>query len=90
MLIIIESQWEYVNVGAVSPSVGLTIFEVKFGEACVCVYMTHIYVIICIYGEKELKYSKRRVLVGSRCRLHGYLFHLQLSEMLRQMFTCRS
>lgn len=31
-----------------------------------------------VYGEKVLKHRKRRVLLRSRCRLHGYMLFLQL------------
>ena len=53
MLIIIESQWEYVRDGGVSPSVGLTIFKVKiWGNMCVCIYDTHICYNMYIWRER--------------------------------------
>ena len=54
----------------------------------VCVCIKHLYM-LHVYGEKVLKHSKRRVLLGSRCRLHGYMLFLQLSGKLRQVFPCR-
>ena len=54
----------------------------------VCVCIKHLYM-LHVYGEKVLKHSKRRVLLGSRCRLHGYMLCLQLSGKLRQVFPCR-